>query len=144
MKSQSWLPRTAFIALGTCAVLAMAQPAHAKGSPYRSFSSTEKITGEDDPAPKAKAKTTTSTSRSNGVVKIYPDIIKRAMHVIVREDNDGAPIEFFVFDLQGTLVQNSKMKQRDHLKITGLARGKYIYRVFAGDTETASGEFEIR
>ena len=84
------------------------------------------------------------TDRADVVVKIYPDIIKRAMHVIAREDNDGAPIEFFVFDLQGTLVQNSKMKQRDHLKITGLARGKYIYRVFSGDTETASGEFEIR
>lgn len=116
-------------------MLMMAQTVQAKANPF----------GEDEPvAAKTKVKTTTSTSRSNSIVKIYPDIIKRTMHVVVREDNEGAPVDFFIFDLHGTLIQNSKMKQRDHLKIAGLARGKYIYRVFAGDTETASGQFEIR
>lgn len=135
MKLQSWLHGTMLSAIGIAAMLMMAQPVHAKATPF----------GEDEPAPaKAKVKTTTSTSRSNSIVKIYPDIIQRAMHVVVKEDNEGAPVDFFIFDLHGTLVQNSRMKQRDHLKITGLARGKYIYRVFAGDTETASGEFEIR
>lgn len=99
---------------------------------------------EDEPvAAKAKAKTTTATSRNNSSVKIYPDIIKRNMHVVAK-DNDGKEIDFFVFDLQGTLVQNFKMKEKDHMKIAGLARGKYVYRVFSGDLETASGEFEIR
>lgn len=135
MKSQSWLKRTVLIALGTVAALAMTQLAHAAGCPHP---------GEDEPASRVKAKTTASTTRSNAVVKIYPDIIKRSMHVIVKEDNAGQPVDFFIFDLQGTLVQNSRMKQRDHLKIAGLARGKYIYRVFSGDTETASGQFEIR
>lgn len=135
MKLQSWLHGTMLSAIGIAAMLMMAQTVHASSTPY----------GEDEPAvAKAKVKTTTSTSRSNSIVKIYPDIIKRAMHVVVKEDNEGAPIDFFIFDLHGTLVQNSKMKQREHLKITGLARGKYIYRVFAGDTERASGEFEIR
>jgi hypothetical protein len=134
MKLQSWLHGTMLSAIGIAAMLMIAQPVHAKTTPY----------GEDEPVAKAKAKTTTSTSRSNSIVKIYPDIIKRTMHVVVKEDNEGAPVDFFIFDLHGTLVQNSRMKQRDHLKIAGLARGKYIYRVFAGDTETASGEFEIR
>jgi hypothetical protein len=137
MKLQSWLHGTMRYAIGIAAMLMMAQTAQAKTNRYRLF-------GEDEPVT-AKTKTkTTSTSRSNSIVKIYPDIIKRAMHVIVKEDNEGAPVDFFIFDLHGTLVQNSRMKQRDHLKITGLARGKYIYRVFAGDTETASGEFQIR
>ena len=136
MKLQSWLHGTMLSAIGIAAMLMMAQTVQAKTNPYRF--------GEDEPAT-AKTKTkTTSTSRSNSIVKIYPDIIKRTMHVVVKEDNEGAPVDFFVFDLHGTLVQNSRMKQRDHLKIAGLARGKYIYRVFAGDTETASGEFEIR
>ena len=122
-------------AIGIAAMLMTTQPVHAKATSF----------GEDEPvAVKAKVKTTTSTSRSNSIVKIYPDIIKRTMHVVVKEDNEGAPVDFFIFDLHGTLVQNSRMKQRDHLKVTGLARGKYIYRVFAGDTETVSGQFEIR
>jgi hypothetical protein len=132
MKPESLLHQSKLLfASGLCAALLMAQPVLANGKPM-----------EDEPADtKAKAKTT--TSRNNSAVKIYPDIIKRNMHVVAK-DNDGKEIDFFVFDLQGTLMQNFKMKEKAHLKIAGLARGKYIYRVFSGDMETANGEFEIR
>ncbi len=110
------------------------------------FTSTKAMAGEEDPASK-KTKTPaaakTMSSRNNSTVKIYPDIVKRDMHVIAK-DNAGKEIDFFVFDLQGTLMHNFKMKQKDHQKITGLARGTYIYRVFTGDEETATGQFEIR
>jgi hypothetical protein len=36
------------------------------------------------------------------------------------------------------------MKDKDHYKISGLARGTYVYRVFSGDEETAAGDFQIR
>ncbi|MBK9571091.1 MAG: T9SS type A sorting domain-containing protein [Chitinophagaceae bacterium] len=65
------------------------------------------------------------------------------MHIIAKE-NEGQEINFFVFDVEGTLVQNFKMKSKDHNRITGLARGTYLYRVFNGDEETAAGNFEIR
>jgi hypothetical protein len=65
------------------------------------------------------------------------------MHVVAK-DNAGREIDFFVFDLQGVIIQHFKMKEKDHIKIAGLARGKYIYRVFSGDEETASGHFEIK
>lgn len=97
---------------------------------------------EGEPVKKAKT-TKTMSSRNNDAVKIYPDIIKSDMHVIAK-DNNGNEIDFFVFDMQGTLVQNFKMKQKDHVKIKGLERGKYIYRVFSGDKESAHGQFEIR
>ena len=98
--------------------------------------------GDEEPAKKKKGKNKSSYSLNNASVKIYPDAIKRSMHVIAKEN--GKQIEFFVFDLQGTLVQNHKMNARDHIRIEGLARGEYIYRVFCGDEETASGKFEIR
>ena len=98
--------------------------------------------GEEEPA-KKKAKAKTFASLNNSSVKIYPDALKREMHVVAK-NNDGKEIDFFVFDLQGTLVQNYKMKAKDHNRITGLARGTYVYRVFCGDEETAAGNFEIR
>jgi hypothetical protein len=85
----------------------------------------------------------TYSSRNNHAVKIYPDVIKKAMHVVAKE-NDGKKIDFFVFDLQGTLMKHYKMDEGDREKITGLKRGKYIYHVFCGDDETAIGKFEIR
>ena len=76
-------------------------------------------------------------------MKIYPDVFKRSMHVIAKE-NDEREMDFFVFDLNGTIIQHFKLKEKDHIRINGLARGKYIYRVFAGDEESANGNFEIR
>lgn len=93
--------------------------------------------------PVKKAKHKTAVSLNNAAVKIFPDMIRRDMHVVAKE-NEGMEVDFFVFDLQGTLIQNVKMKAKDHIRLTGLARGQYIYRVFNGDEESAAGKFEIR
>ena len=65
------------------------------------------------------------------------------MHVVAKE-NEGKEVDFFVFNMQGTLMLNYKMKSGDHQRITGLSRGTYEYRVFSGDEETASGKFMIK
>ncbi|MFM2337613.1 MAG: hypothetical protein RL115_806 [Bacteroidota bacterium] len=101
-------------------------------------------TSVEDPAAKANKKKRRSNTRlNNKAVKIYPDIIKREMHVVAKENN-GKIVDFFVFDTEGAIVQQYKMSEREHKKITGLAPGKYTYRVFTGDTETTAGNFEIR
>ena len=101
-------------------------------------------TGDDDPKDKKEAKKAkVSSSRNNSSVKIYPDILKRVMHVVAK-DNDGIDVDFFVFDLQGTIVKHYKMKSGEHQKIADLERGKYVFSVFSGDDETATGNFEIR
>src|SRR5262245_56115914 len=92
----------------------------------------------DDPKDKKEEKKAKlSTSRNNSSVKIYPDILKRVMHVVAKDS--GEPIDFFVFDLEGTIVKHYKMKSGDHQKITDLSRGKYVFSVFSGDEETATG-----
>lgn len=88
-------------------------------------------------------KSKSKLSRNNNAVRIYPDPVRRAIHVIAKE-NKGVEIDFFVFDLQGTLIEHLKLDSGEHERLTELERGKYIYRVFAGDEETASGNFEMR
>ena len=121
----------------------LSQPVFASGKPYKKNIAITRADEEDKPAKKAKAKTKSMASLNNSSVKIYPDIIKRDMHVVAKS-NDGKPIDFFVFDSEGTLIQQYKMEAKDHNKISGLKRGTYTYRVFCGDTETATGNFEIR
>jgi hypothetical protein len=129
--------------------LLVARPAHASGKPYTLFAKLKHP--EDDKNPKNGSASTANnsatrtmlSSRNNSAVKIQPHMFRKEMTVIARE-NGGKEIDFFVFDLQGTLVHNVRMKEKDRIKIMGLSRGKYIYRVFAGDEETASGQFEIR
>ncbi|MBI5856072.1 MAG: T9SS type A sorting domain-containing protein [Sphingobacteriales bacterium] len=129
---------------GICAGVLFAQQAVAAGNPVKKMTSVVAGPGEEEPAKKKeKSKAKNFASLNNSSVKIYPDAVKREMHVVAKE-NDGKEIDFFVFDLQGTLVQNYKMKAKDHNRISGLARGTYMYRVFCGDEETAAGKFEIR
>jgi|CXWL01.1.fsa_nt_gi hypothetical protein len=134
----------AILALGITTGMLVAQPGFASGKPFKKFTlSVNTDPEEDKPAKKNKAKARAFSSLNNSSVKIYPDAIKREMHVVAK-DNDGKEIDFFVFDVEGSLVHHYKMKSKDHNKISGLARGTYVYRVFSGDVETAAGKFEIR
>ena len=131
----------AIITLGVSTGVFFTQPLMANEYPAKHAGIT-RHPGEEEPA-KKKAKAKTIASLNNSSVKIYPDALKRDMHVVAK-DNDGKVIDFFVFDVNGTLVQNYKMQAKEHYRISGLARGTYVYRVFNGDEETASGNFEIR
>ena len=140
---QSVLNRTkALVTLGLSAGLLIGSPVMAGNNVYLGIENPLKDPGEKTPPKKSKGKVT-STSRNNNVVKIYPDMFRKCMHVVVKE-NEGKEIDFFVFDLQGTLIQNFKLKEKDRQQLQGLAKGKYQYRVFTGDEETASGQFAIR
>jgi hypothetical protein len=130
----------AILTLGFSTGVFFTQPLLAMENPVKNKVGITRNPGEEEPA-KKKAKA--FTSHNNSSVKIYPDALKREMHVVAK-NNDSQVIEFFVFDLQGTLLQNYKMKAKEHYRITGLARGTYVYRVFNGDEETAAGKFEIR
>jgi hypothetical protein len=98
---------------------------------------------EDKPGKKSKFKLKSLSAMNNSSVRIYPDIIKRDMHVVAKS-NIGGEIDFFVFDVEGTMLQHYKMKEKDHYVVSGLERGRYTYRVFKGDEETATGDFQIR
>ena len=92
---------------------------------------------------KATDRNKNRSSRNNHAIRIYPDVMKRVMHVVAK-DNESKEIDFFVFDLQGTLIQHYKMAAGDHEKLVNLKRGKYVYHVFSGDEETATGQFNVR
>jgi hypothetical protein len=139
---QSVLIRTkALVTLGLSAGLMIGHPVMAGCTAFNGIENPLKEPGEKAPAKRTKTKV--ATSRNNNIIKIYPDMFRRSMHVVAKE-NDGKEIDFFVFDLQGTLIQNFKMKEKDRQQLQGLEKGKYQYRVFSGDEEAASGQFEIR
>ena len=145
MKQKSKLTQTrALIALGVSAGLLMGYSAMAyTGTPATRIEKRKKKNSREESSAPAAHNKTLSSSLNNALVRIFPDVVKKCMHVIVKE-TDGAEVDFFVFDMQGTLIQHKKMKERDHFRIVGLGRGKYIYRVFQGDVEKVSGQFEIR
>src|SRR5687767_3543580 len=79
--------------------------------------------------------------QGDNVVKIYPDAFKRILHV---KSLVETPLDFYVFDLEGSLELHYKMIGKEHKKITSLKRGYYTYQVFEGDAMTDSGKINIK
>ena len=99
----------------------------------QSCSVTENINSAD--AKKSK------TSRKEKEVRIYPDMLKRVMHV---KSVENAVVDFFVFDSEGTIMVHYKMNEKDHKKINGLEKGTYTYQVFKNDEMSESGKIIIK
>lgn len=74
-------------------------------------------------------------------VKIYPDLVKRSIHIKSVEDS---PLDFFVFDIHGSMIRYFKMYEGDHEVISGLERGDYVYQVFQDDIMNDSGKIMIK
>ena len=83
----------------------------------------------------------TKTSRKEREVKIYPDMLKKVMHV---KNVETAKVDFFVFDSEGTIMVHYKMNEKDHKKINGLEKGTYTYQVFKNDEMSESGKIIIK
>jgi lipopolysaccharide export LptBFGC system permease protein LptF len=101
-----------------------------------------KIEEKKEKDKKDKGKKNTVSKRSSSV-RISPDIARRTIYVrLKRKQTRNA--ELFVFDHQGSMVQNYKLSPRKKIKLKGLNRGTYTYSVFSGDELTASGQLEVK
>ena len=81
------------------------------------------------------------TSKKEREVKIYPDLLKKVMHV---KNVESAKVDFFVFDSEGTIMVHYKMNEKDHKKFNGLEKGTYTYQVFKNDEMSESGKITIK
>ena len=76
------------------------------------------------------------------LIKIVHNPEKNLVRVMVK-DIEGETIDFYVFDLEGTMVVNYKLKSKEKKIITNLERGSYTYNAFSGDEETDFGKIVI-
>ena len=90
-----------------------------------------------------------SISEGNGykkerknLIKIVHNPEKNSIRVMVK-DIAGDTIDFYVFDLEGTMVVNYKLKSKEKKIITNLEKGAYTYNAFSGDEETDFGKIVI-
>jgi len=90
---------------------------------------------EDDKKPAKKEK----SFKNQNAVKVFPDVIKKSVHVIARNGNKKE-IDFLVFDINGNMVLNYKMKAGERKTINELKKGSYMYHVFAEDEYLTTGK----
>ncbi len=76
------------------------------------------------------------------LIKIVHNPEKNSVRVVVK-DIAGQTIDFYVFDLEGTMVINYKLRSKEKKIITTLEKGAYTYNAFSGDEETDFGKIII-
>lgn len=83
----------------------------------------------------------TKSAKKEKEVKIYPDMLKRIMHV---KNVLSDQVDFFVFDSEGTILVHYKMNEKEHKKINNLEKGTYTYQVFKNDEMSESGKIIVK
>jgi hypothetical protein len=84
-----------------------------------------------------------TVSNTQNVVKVYPDAFRRAMHVVARPGKEKQ-LDFLVFDINGNMVLNYKMKAGERKTISELPKGSYLYHVFCEDEYLSTGKLEFK
>lgn len=80
-------------------------------------------------------------SRKAREIKVYPDLLKKVIHV---KNVESEKVDFFVFDSEGTIIVHYKMDEKQHKKINGLEKGTYTYQVFKNDEMSESGKITVK
>ena len=94
---------------------------------------------DDDKKPARKER----SFKNESAVKVFPDVLKKSMHVIAKSGN-RKEIEFLVFDVNGNMVLNYKMQAGERKTIYDLKKGSYMYYVFAEDEYLMTGKIVFK
>jgi Secretion system C-terminal sorting domain len=127
-----------FVCIAAASLLLMSLPVVTKANNSTGIA----IEGKKEDDKKNKAKKTT-VSKRNSSVKMYPNLASRTIYVKLKK-KQTRNAELFIFDEQGSMIQNYKLSPRKKIKLKGLNRGTYTYSVFSGDELTASGQLEVK
>jgi hypothetical protein len=74
-------------------------------------------------------------------VKIYPNPSYGKLSVTA---NTSSTLHFYIFDLEGTLVYQAVLNNKERKTIENLKKGTYLYDVFEKDESIEEGKIVIR
>lgn len=90
----------------------------------------------DDSALKIKS------ADGKSAVKLYPN--PSYGKVSVSANMPSSSLHFYVFDLEGTLVYQTVLNNKDRKTIEHLKKGTYLYDVFENDESIEEGKITIK
>lgn len=88
-----------------------------------------------------KMSNTTESAQKN-IVRIYPNPSYDGSVSISSNTTDR--IHFYIFDLEGTMVHQIILKNRQKHTVTNLKKGVYMYDVFRDDKGVEQGKIIIK
>lgn len=101
----------------------------------KDFSTASNIISMDSPVLKK------ATEERKSIVKIYPNPSYGKLSVTA---NTNSVLHFYIFDLEGTLIYQAVLKNKDRKIVDSLKKGTYTYDVFENDESIEEGKIIIK
>jgi hypothetical protein len=98
------------------------------------FSTASNIISIDSPIKK-------EDEAKKSIVRLYPNPSYGKLSVTA---NTSSPLHFYIFDLEGTLIYQTVLKNKDRKVIDKLKKGTYLYDVFENDESIEEGKITIK
>jgi hypothetical protein len=85
--------------------------------------------------------TTINSNQGKNAIKIYPNPSYGKLSVSA---NTSTSLHFYIFDVEGTLVYQAVLNNKERKTIDTLKKGTYLYDVFEKDESIEEGKIIIK
>lgn len=76
-------------------------------------------------------------------IKLYPDARQQVLFFSVNGE-EGKVYQLFVFDMDGRLVSQTRIRSRETTVLTNISEGNFLFEVFTDDERIENGQLTVR
>lgn len=76
-------------------------------------------------------------------IKLYPDARQQVLFFSANGE-EGKVYQLFLFDMDGRLVSQAQIRNKETTVLTTIAEGNYLFEVFTDDERIENGQLTVR
>jgi hypothetical protein len=76
-------------------------------------------------------------------IKLYPDARQQVLFFSANGE-DGKVYQLFLFDMDGRLVSQTRIRNRETTVLTNISEGNFLFEVFTDDERIENGQLTVR
>jgi len=84
-----------------------------------------------------------SLSSKKHKIRLYPDARQQVLFFSASGEN-GKVYQLFLFDMDGRLVSQTQIRNRETTVLTNISEGNFLFEVFTDDERIENGQVKVR
>ena len=84
-----------------------------------------------------------SLSSKKHKIRLYPDARQQVLFFSASGEN-GKVYQLFLFDMDGRLVSQTQIRNRETTVLTNISEGNFLFEVFTDDERIENGQLKVR
>ncbi|HXB93726.1 MAG TPA: T9SS type A sorting domain-containing protein [Puia sp.] len=76
-------------------------------------------------------------------IRLYPDARQQVLFFSANGE-DGKVYQLFLFDMDGRLVSQTRIRNRETTVLTNISEGNFLFEVFTDDERIENGQLTVR